>query len=572
MSSTPKNTTQTTKTEPWAGAQPYLLKTYGIADGLVNEGVPNYYPGKNVIDQSWATKTAQDHMGWMAQNGTGTNEQAGATAKNILSGGAFDQAGQNTNKSLMNGISLGTNPAAGGVANFLSDKTAAPGTKTLQQGMNYTNSALGGATKLANVGPNPTTGAFNAAQRYQNAALGMQGATAAALMGGRNPSTSMLEQTANGSMLNANPFLNEAIANSNRGLIDQFRTEIAPGIDSQFAGAGRMGSGAFAAARNKAEGSLAGAMSNNANNIMMQNYQAERSNQLAAQNQIGDNYNSDVGNAMASQQNLASTSDAQQSQRMNAIQGSSNNWNSDFSNRLNGTQLQANIDQNQQNTRLSAANSANSQFNTQNAQKLQALGLQSDVYNSGISNQLNNAGLQLNAANQFNNTQNAQIGQQLGAISQLPTLNDARYYDVNQLAKVGSAQDTYNDLLLQGDIAKWDQNQNKQWDNVARAAALYTGGGYNSATTTKPVYQDRFGQILGTGAAVAGMLCDQRIKTNVKRIGATDGGVPLYSFEYLHEPGRTHIGPMAQEVLEIQPEAVIHLASGILMVDTEVLH
>ena len=114
---------------------------------------------------------------------------------------------------------------------------------------------------------NPALGAFAGNTGYTNAAMGGQTALSQYLGSNGNPAAAMLGKTANGDYLNSNPYLNEAIANSNRGLIDQFKTEIAPGIDSQFAGAGRMGSNAFAQARNKAESTLAGAMSNNANNI-----------------------------------------------------------------------------------------------------------------------------------------------------------------------------------------------------------------------------------------------------------------------------------------------------------------
>ncbi len=89
-------------------------------------------------------------------------------------------------------------------------------------------------------------------------------------------------------------------------------------------------------------------------------------------------------------------------------------------------------------------------------------------------------------------------------------------------------------------------------------------------------YQNRLGQynqrqgslmdgLFGLGSAALS-LSDARLKDNVRRIGQTDSGVPIYTFEYSLNPGITHVGVMAQELREIIPEAVVDL-NGILMVD-----
>lgn len=572
----PKNTTQTTKTEPWAGAMPYLLKTYASADKLVDAGTPNYYPGKTVIDQSQATKDSLAQMEAIARGGNPLNDLSQATATGIMNGSAFNQAGQQTNQKLMNGVTLDKNPAAAGVAGYLADKTKAGGLATLDLGMKYQNGALAGARDLATSDTeSPAMLGFKNNIGFENAAHNLQAKTANDLTGANNPARAMLEQTANGSFLNANPYLNEAIANSNRGLVNQFNTEVAPGIDGQFAAAGRMGSGAFAAMRNKAEGSLANAMSQNANNVMMQNYSMERANMENAKNQIGALAQADVRNRLDANSSLATTSDAQQAQRLNALQGVMNAGNSGFQNKLAALGLQGQIDQNQNAAKMDAANSVNAQFNAGRQQQLAGLGLQSDVHNTAQQQKLQNAGIQLQAANQFNGTQNANIQQQLGMIGMMPQMNEQRYFDAQKLGAVGSAQDTYNDLLLQAEIARWDQNENKQWDNIARAASLYTGGGYNTATTTKPVYNDRFGQILGAATSLGGMymMCDRRLKNVIRRIGRTDDGLPLYTFTYKDDPAQQIvIGPMADEVAASQPDAVVELENGFHAVNVERLH
>jgi hypothetical protein len=51
------------------------------------------------------------------------------------------------------------------------------------------------------------------------------------------------------------------------------------------------------------------------------------------------------------------------------------------------------------------------------------------------------------------------------------------------------------------------------------------------------------------------LLSDRRAKTDIKRIGQTDAGTPIYRFKYKHG-GPVQIGYMAQDLLETQPHAV----------------
>jgi hypothetical protein len=51
------------------------------------------------------------------------------------------------------------------------------------------------------------------------------------------------------------------------------------------------------------------------------------------------------------------------------------------------------------------------------------------------------------------------------------------------------------------------------------------------------------------------MLSDRRAKTNIRRIGTADNGLPIYSFKY-RWGGPTTIGFMADEVEKLHPEAV----------------
>jgi hypothetical protein len=79
--------------------------------------------------------------------------------------------------------------------------------------------------------------------------------------------------------------------------------------------------------------------------------------------------------------------------------------------------------------------------------------------------------------------------------------------------------------------------------------------------------------ILGAGAqlgSAALMACDERLKENVERIGKTPAGVPLYRFDYIGG-ARGVVGPMAQEVALLQPDALGPVLDGYMTIIPEKL-
>lgn len=89
-----------------------------------------------------------------------------------------------------------------------------------------------------------------------------------------------LNQTLSGDYLSGNnPYLQDAIKYGQQPVIDQWNSQIAPGIDASFSmggGAGALGSGAYAAARNRGEDTLARNLSGAATQAAYQNYGDER--------------------------------------------------------------------------------------------------------------------------------------------------------------------------------------------------------------------------------------------------------------------------------------------------------
>jgi len=73
----------------------------------------------------------------------------------------------------------------------------------------------------------------------------------------------------------------------------------------------------------------------------------------------------------------------------------------------------------------------------------------------------------------------------------------------------------------------------------------------------------------GSGALTAFLLrSDRRLKKDIRRVGQLESGVPVYTFRYRDDPnGAVQMGVMAQELREVQPEAVEQLGDGFLAVD-----
>lgn len=70
----------------------------------------------------------------------------------------------------------------------------------------------------------------------------------------------------------------------------------------------------------------------------------------------------------------------------------------------------------------------------------------------------------------------------------------------------------------------------------------------------------------GLSALFAGS--DERLKTDIERIGEDPRGFGVYRFRYVWEDeGVSHVGVMAQEMLHVMPDAVAMHPSGFLMVN-----
>lgn len=257
MSSTPKETT--TKVEPWNGAKPYLTDVYAQYNDLIKNGAPKQWDGSTVADQSQATKDSQaQQIAYASNPANATGIQAGQNATTaVTNGSAFDPTGANA----------------------------------LAQGTSYSNAGMGA----------------------------LQGAAASAAQA--NPALAYLQQTASGANMGKNAYLDASVANTTQKIADQLGQVTLPSISGAAAGAGRLGSNAFASQLNNAQSSAADAMSKAATDMYANQYNADVAAQQNAANAFGNFYNTGTQNQINAGSALSGASLGQQQARNDAANG-----------------------------------------------------------------------------------------------------------------------------------------------------------------------------------------------------------------------------------------------------------
>ena len=76
------------------------------------------------------------------------------------------------------------------------------------------------------------------------------------------------------------------------------------------------------------------------------------------------------------------------------------------------------------------------------------------------------------------------------------------------------------------------------------------------------------GSSIYTGGVQAGWITsDLELKENIVRKGRSPKGLPIYEYNYKHEPNHRYQGVMGQDLLELLPSAVVEADNGYLAVD-----
>lgn len=179
-------------------------------------------------------------------------------------------------------------------------------------------------------------------------------------------------------------------------------------------------------------------------------------------------------------------------------------------------------------------------------------------------------------------TSGAMSAQQLAALAQQGqnegqriTNNNSQGALAQQQLAAGTLQQQTDQQALDRLYQQYANETSFPYQQTGWLGNLVLGLGSNSGGTTTGQSTQIGGQAAsnGTGQIIGGALSlaaalpwsDERVKDDIKRIGETYDGQPLYSFRYKGDP-ITHVGLMAQEVEKQTPDAVVEM-DGIKRVD-----
>ncbi|MDH4991299.1 tail fiber domain-containing protein [Aquamicrobium lusatiense] len=166
--------------------------------------------------------------------------------------------------------------------------------------------------------------------------------------------------------------------------------------------------------------------------------------------------------------------------------------------------------------------------------------------------------------------------------SEMTRLTNANTDQLNQLALTGRQQ-AFSEALAQRNqpineitaLVSGSQVSNPAQMSGATPQTGVAGVDYTGLVNQQyqaELQQSRgmMGGLFGLGTALIG-LSDRRAKENIRRVGYTDGGMPIYRFNYKGSKN-TVMGVMAQDVEKTQPDAVINHPSGLKLVDYGKVH
>lgn len=167
----------------------------------------------------------------------------------------------------------------------------------------------------------------------------------------------------------------------------------------------------------------------------------------------------------------------------------------------------------------------------------------------------------------------AAYDQQMGQLGQ--TKNDA-YNQLYLNGRSQALQEAYaqrNQPLQEiGALMSGAQVQSPQFASTPQssvAGADYIGASANNYKTELANSQATMGGLfglLGTGLTAGIKYSDRRLKTDIRRVGNLDNGLPVYAYR-MNGSDVTEIGLMADEVEKLSPEAVFEQPNGFKMVD-----
>lgn len=117
-------------------------------------------------------------------------------------------------------------------------------------------------------------------------------------------------------------------------------------------------------------------------------------------------------------------------------------------------------------------------------------------------------GLQQQAAGNLQDMIAQRAGLQMQAAGMAPGLDQAQYYGADRMGQLGTQAEDLEAQKLADQMARYDFNQNKDWNNLNNYNSLVQGfaGLGGTQTTSQPVYQNKGSGILGGISSGLGLL------------------------------------------------------------------
>lgn len=484
-----------TKNEPWAPAQPYILKGMQAVSDVFGQNQPRLQAMSDV---------AQDGFMKMAGNAFDTANpyvrNAQAAAQNISNGAYLgSNPGQSTYDRLQN--TSGTGRGGG----FLGG-----GARSAQPGGDASIPTLAG---LANGSFDPSVGMMMGMANNRSAGAGDATLSRLAQENG-NPGDAYASASAGGQYLNAQPssnlysdMMSAGYLNGNPYLdsvIGATRDDVTKQANRLFAQRG-MGNGMGSAFADVLSKNLASAEGQ----LRYQNYNDAAYRQLLAAAQSDAAWGGERGRMDSAAALLANNYNAGADRRLNAA------------NALNQSSQQAQTQQ------LAAAQALGNRMDAGADRSLAAAQALGNQYNAA-------QGRALDAAKASDAARSEQVNQMLQSIGYTGGLREAEFAGINPaVSLLGAAAST----PYVGTGAFIDQIRNAT-----------NGYGQSTTKTGMNLYQS---WLDASSKAVS----DRRLKKNIEKVGGFEDGLGIYEFDYIWG-GPRHRGVMADEVEKLRPWAL----------------
>lgn len=575
----------TSTNEPWSGVAPYLTGSKATTRTNTTAGSFDEF-GQWIPGQTTESNSGQDIPGLFD---LGLNTYQSGLWSPVQQSAADSEINRLNNFSTTPYTDVGNNLINGAYNSVINPVSAIPNPNQLSA--SYINSPAQitqspySASTVAN--PSLITQSPYSAATIKNAdkiyAQRINAANEMKNLGIANPDKAiqqMLTGQANTDTLD--PVVQAAL----RRMSESFGEGVMPMLNTNAAVSGQVGGSRQGIAQGLAAKGLANAMGDTSAGMYNDAYNAAQQNMYGTANNMAglgvDVGKSNAANNLSAQiqnaQNQLATQIANQNALNNASQFNSNQnfaaQNNNILNAMNTGQFNAGALNNagQFNSNQNLAAQGTNILNAMNAGQFNAnqdYTAQAQNADNQMSTNLNNANLGLSNNTQFmaNNTQNAQNA--ISGLSALGTGNtlDANNYAALQAALASPSMYNQNALNQYANILQPGMNFNQTSDGQSGLANALGGAaaGYGIGTNLIAPLLGATGPGVAGWGAVGGLggllLSDIRAKTDIRRVGSTDKGIPVYVYRY-KSGGPMQMGVMAHEAEKIVPEAVGYIGDG----------